>query len=551
MPELSTYWHTLRHLRPIQFYGRLWFRLYRPRPDLRTAPSRHLLRTAFAEPCRHAPSMLGPTRFSFLGESDGVETAADWNNPGRAKLWLYNLHYFDDLNAEGSSSRAEWHSSLLCRWITENTPGQGAGWEPYPTSLRIVNWVKWALASEDLPEQLCQSLAVQARWLRQRLEYHLLGNHLLTNAKALVFAGCFFEGPEADEWCHVGLRILNQELAEQVLPDGGHFELSPMYHLIVLEDLLDLVNVLRTFGQMVPGIWMDTIGRMMSWAAIMTHPDDDIPFFNDAALGTAVKLQQLQAYAGRLGIIVSSRVDVPLTFLPDSGYARFDSRYFTAFLDVARVGPEYLPGHAHADTLSLEVSVSGYRLLVNSGTSGYGTGAERQRQRGTPAHNTVCVDGQNSSEVWAGFRVGRRAAVHDVSADAEGCCMSAWHDGFQHLAGRPKHFRSVRVLDHLLQITDRVSGLGGHRIQGFWHLHPDVLVIDDQLKVKKEVILRFRQSTAQSIRLSFYGPVRIYIEPSTYHPKFGVTVPSQRLVFDYQGMLPVEVQSTITVILEN
>ena len=81
-----------------------------------------------------------------------------------------------------------------------------------------------------------------------------------------------------------------------------------------------------------------------------------------------------------------------------------------ALLDVAPVGPDYLPGHAHADTLSFELSLFGQRVLVNSGTSQYEAGPERSRQRGTAAHNTVIVDGHDSSEVWAGFRVARRAS---------------------------------------------------------------------------------------------------------------------------------------------
>jgi len=547
MPGISTYWHTLRFLRPVQLYGRIWFHLYSPRPDLRTAPSKRPLIVPFAAPCIREPSMHGPSQFSFLGKSGEVKTPADWNNPSHDKLWLYNLHYFDDLNAEGSSTRVEWHTSLIHRWIRDNTPGRGIGWQPYPTSLRIVNWVKWALARDVMPEEVGQSLAVQTRWLRQRLEYHLLGNHLLANAKAMIFAGCFFNGHEADEWFHEGVRILNQELVEQILPDGGHFELSPMYHLVVLEDLLDIVNIFNTFGQPVPRTWVDSVVKMMRWASVMTHPDGNIPFFNDAAIGVAAELPKLQDYAKRLGVHPNDWVSKVLTLLLDSGYVRLDTGGFTIFIDVAKVGPNYLPAHAHADTLSLEVSIGGQRLLVNSGTSEYGAGIERQRQRGTSAHNTVCVDGQNSSEIWAGFRVGRRATVHDITVNTAEFSISAWHDGFRHLVGAPTHFRSVMVIDHMLKVVDRISGSGSHRIQGYWHFHPDVLVIEDQLQMNKEILLRFRESTAQSIRLSFHGPVRINIEPSTYHPGFGVTVPNQRLVFDYEGLLPLEVQSTIAI----
>src|SRR5262249_6854070 len=147
-----------------------------------------------------------------------------------------------------AGSRADWHRDLIKRWIAENPPGAGNGWEPYPISLRVVNWIAWSLAGGKLDEVACDSLATQVRVLGASLEYHLLGNHLLANAKALVFAGCYFTGPEAEAWLTAGLSLLQRELAEQILADGGHFERSPMYHAIILEDVLDLVQLARIFA---------------------------------------------------------------------------------------------------------------------------------------------------------------------------------------------------------------------------------------------------------------------------------------------------------------
>ena len=86
------------------------------------------------------------------------------------------------------------HLDLIGKWIEENPPGMGNGWEPYPLSLRIINWIKWVLDRYGLPDEALYSLAVQTRYLFKKLEYHLLGNHLYVNAKALVFAGLFFDG---------------------------------------------------------------------------------------------------------------------------------------------------------------------------------------------------------------------------------------------------------------------------------------------------------------------------------------------------------------------
>ena len=213
--------------------------------------------------------------------------------------------------------------------------------------------------------QRCTALAVQARFLARRLEWHLLGNHLLANAKALVFAGLFFEGEEADAWRNTGLSILARELPEQVLVDGGHFELSPMYHSLIEEDLLDLVNLARAYPGMAPSsvtvTWAKALQRMRDWLVAMSHPDGEIAFFNDAAHGMAPSPCELEAYAERLGLPSYPGTKEGVTHLERSGFVRVQQGQLVALFDVGRVGPDYPPGHAHADTLSFELSLSGQK----------------------------------------------------------------------------------------------------------------------------------------------------------------------------------------------
>lgn len=169
MIPLSHYLHTLRYLKPIQIFGRIWFWVHRPAVRATSAPPvrRSAGRWQQSPPKPH--SLLSASRFRFLNEEHGLSSAADWNNPAWGKLWLYNLHYFDDLNAEGGEERLDWHRALIARWVAENPVGLGNGWEPYPLSLRIVNWVKWAWAGSGLPPAAIESLALQARFLRRRL----------------------------------------------------------------------------------------------------------------------------------------------------------------------------------------------------------------------------------------------------------------------------------------------------------------------------------------------------------------------------------------------
>ena len=472
--------------------------------------------------------MLGPESFRFLNEARSLSQHG-WDDPAVEKLWRYNLHYFDDLNAEGAAARASWHETLIARWIAENPPGWGSGWEPYPTSLRIVNWIKWARAGNAPSAEAVRSLAVQARWLSRRLEYHLLGNHLFANAKALVFAGCFFDGPEANGWLDAGLRILAREVPEQILPDGGHFELSPMYHAIAFEDMLDLLNTVQSSGlaRAKPQCndWRVRIEAMRTWLLAMSHPDGEIAFFNDAAFGIAPSTAELDQYAVRLGFLPSFDIQPGCTWLRNSGYIRLGSGRGVALLDTAKIGPDYLPGHAHADTLSFELSVDGRRALVNSGTSVYGVGPERLRQRGTSAHNTVVVSGENSSEVWSGFRVARRARPHDlaVTQEEDGWAVACGHDGYRRLAGGAQHRRSWRFQEESLAVCDRIDGVHSGA-EAMFHIHPSLsptLTEDGRtgvLRSADEVVLRWNVKKG-----------RPRIEPSTWHPEFGVSVPNWKI----------------------
>jgi uncharacterized heparinase superfamily protein len=283
--KLWLYYHTLRHLKFRQIYWRIWYKFALTRVDLSDCHGLRKAQGRWQPPARRRPSLLNSDTFNFLNQT-GRLSEIGWEGLQREKLWRYNQHYFDDLNASDTHTRSGWHQSLLSRWIEENAPGYGTGWEPYPSSLRIVNWVKWQFGGNSLPDRCLRSLAIQTRWLAKRLEWHILGNHLFANAKALVFAGLFFDNSEAQKWLNTGLKIIAQEVPEQVLPDGGNFERSPMYHAIFLEDLLDLINLTDRY----PGVirkehaeqWRATASKMLKWLAAMCHPDGEIAFFNDA-----------------------------------------------------------------------------------------------------------------------------------------------------------------------------------------------------------------------------------------------------------------------------
>ena len=538
---LSWYFNTIRYLTWRQILARLWFRVYRPSPDTAPAPRHRKVTGEWLPPICGKGSLRGRWCFEFLNEIHDLSFPGDWNPSGIPRLWVYNLHYFDDLKACNGADRIGLHKDLLIRWVEDNPPPSGAGWEPYPTSLRIVNWIKWALAGNGLPPAVDHSLAVQARWLLRRLEYHLLGNHLLANAKALIFAGSYFDGIEADTWRQKGERILEDQLPMQILPDGGHYERSPMYHLLVLEDLLDLVNMYNRYQLEVPGYWRDVIERMLSWSGFMRHQDGEIPFFNDAVFGVAPPPEKLDRYAKSLGFHVGGADKNGC--LADSGYCRIVQGNTVIFVDCGPVGPDCQPGHAHADTLSFEASVQGRRVFVNTGISTYERGEKRGYERGSAAHNTLVIDGLDSSEVWAAFRVARRARIRKLETRFRGgtSFVLAEHDGYKRLSDPILHERTWQLDNVCLEIVDRVSGRGQHLIELYFHLHPDVSVQE----ASKIIHISWKDSGDGIANLHPDANVDVSIDRYSYHPEFGMSIPAHRIILRTMANLPCALKTRI------
>jgi uncharacterized heparinase superfamily protein len=520
--KFHLYWHTLRHLRAIQFYARLKHNIFFPGIKFSSHPQLRPSKGSWIKPIESQPSLVRQYTFKFFYYENSL-TNLGWDNPNTEKLWRYNQHYFDDLNAVEASSRNIWHQDLMRDWIKKNPPPKGVGWDSYPISLRVVNWIKWSLSGGQITQECMQSLAIQVRYLTKRLEWHLLGNHIIANSKALIFAGLFYQGEEASSWLSLGLKIMKTQLSEQILEDGGHFERSPMYHSIVLVDLLDLINVARCYGAVldfsVIEEWVSIVDRMIYWLRKMNHPDGKISFFNDAAFNIAPCLEDIIKYAKLLGINIKSitkRNELAVYYFKQSGYIRIESSDSDTIIDAAPVGPDYIPGHAHADTLSFETSLYGQRIIVNGGTSIYGNGPERLRERETRAHSTVEVAGISSSEVWSGFRVARRAKPFGLqikSAEDE-IYVSCLHDGYTRLKGKPTHHRVWILTANSLIVSDRLIG-GNHKSIARFILHPSVS-IDMVNKNEWYIYMPLGQRVLFKVLSG-----NCFVEPASYAPEFG------------------------------
>ncbi len=452
--------------------------------------------------------------FTFLNLNHSFEENINWNFSKMPKLWLYNLHYFDFINSKDLSNDIGLSNSLIRRWIYENKNMKGEGWEPYTISLRIVNWIKWSLNSKKLNEVESASLFQQAFFLSKNIEYHIYGNHLIANAKALMFAGLFFKEHKNNNFKSLGEKLFNLQIQEQILEDGAHFELSPMYHQIIFEDILDIVNIYQVYEETIPEKWIDTAKAMQKWARAMSHPDQGIAFFNDAAHKIASSLHDIELYAANLGLKFPQD-DFKIRNLEQSGYVIYNSEDVKLIFDCGQIGPDYIPGHGHADLFSIELSIFGKRLIVNGGTSTYEISKKRDFERSSASHSTVEIDGKNSSEVWGGFRVARRAHPKNVIIENtnDQINISALNDSFRGYSNE----RILKIEKNSVKIQDSIDGKFKNAISRLI-LHPEVHArkINDKLIILKLI--------DKSEEITISSNTDLDIGKTSYSPEFGKTL---------------------------
>ena len=494
------------------------------------------------------PSDIANTRFRFLNKSIEFPNSIDWLTTSMAPLWSYNLHYFQYLHPR-NVLKPETAVPIIIDWIAHNPPGTPIAWDPFPTSLRLVNWIKF-LAKETPPEHekkiIVASSYLQVLTLEHMLERHLLANHLFKNIKALLFAGAFFQGPDAARWRAKGIRFLRRELDEQILPDGGHFELSPMYHCMILEDCLDLLNITRWFPERksveLKSLLVPVCVRMAKFLCGIVHPDGQISLFNDSAFGIELPSPELLGYASSLLGQSFEPPGKPYWSFPHTGYfVMAPSKEDRLIVDCGRIGPDYQPGHAHCDTLSYELSIRGQRIIVDSGVFDYVEGPMRQYVRGTRAHNTITVDGAEQSEMWKAHRVGRRAnpiRPRLEQAPDGTIIFRGAHDGYRRLPGRVTHHRQIEYTESEgWNVRDRVTGSYVHQVADYVHIHPDFKLLPDE----GGFVIVHRKDKRAVAKIVPLNGVPANIETGWYCPEFGFKKPNYVVVFSIKRELPLEI----------
>ncbi|MEM6963152.1 MAG: alginate lyase family protein, partial [Bacteroidota bacterium] len=465
--EILKYYHTIKYLKWIQVRYQLWYRLQKMIGYTPKIPTAHLsevvqLPTFRSTPIKSYTAWLGNGQFKFLNIQHEFGEVINWNMDRHGKLWTYNLNYFEFLLQENMSA-AEGRALIADFIKKENEILDGM--ESFPTSLRIIFWVKFLSINKINNSFINASLYRQMYRLSAQPEYHLLGNHLLENGFGLLFGGVYFADKKI---IRQAIKIITQQLQEQILSDGAHFELSPMYHQIMVYRILDSIHLLRA-NRDVPAEHLlvrleNKAALMLGWMKQLTINETSMLCLNDATDGVAPTARDLFRYAKWLGI------DIRQVPLGASGYRRFSNEKIDAIVDVGHVGPDYIPGHAHSDTFNFVLYYGGQPLIVDTGISTYEKNKKRTLERSTSAHNTVKINRTEQSEMWGGFRVGRRARVTVLDETPD--TITASHDGYQHLGCT--HRRRFSIHPQQFEIRDVIEGKGTG--QAYFHFHPEIVI---------------------------------------------------------------------------
>lgn len=495
---IARYWHTLRHMQPRQLAWRMSYRFERATGLRRVPPvpakapvfDAHALAgledyvRARAKQQHPAQVMakgdaLRQKRFEFTGLETRAAETMPWKDAGKPRLWRYHLHGFAWLrqfaeahtlapNPQDPVMGLKW----IHDWIEHNPAPAEVAWDAFCVASRLINWALAESIFRWNDERMRKSYLQQLSWLLAHLEYDLRGNHLLKNATSLYVAGALLNNETKSK----GYELLEEQVREQVLEDGGHFERSPMYHLLVMEDLLAAFCVTTK----APTWLKDALQRMAAWAVATAHPDGDIALFGDSALGEAPLPGAMARLAQAVGVPAAKPLEEDgVAALAKSGF--YVVRWKQGALIVKTSGPEpaYLPAHSHADPFSYELSIQEQRFVVDTGVHGYAESPWRAYCRSGRAHNIALVDGREPMDAWSTFRVGRRYATQVISwvtPRRGGANLQGKHDGFAPFSlSRAIHADG----NGAVWVRDVVEGKGGSpALESRIHLHPEVKITE-------------------------------------------------------------------------
>ena len=516
--------NTIKYLKTVQIYYRLYYffrnRIFNMEAGERSVPHKDTIKWKSKLNSSFSYSD-NKTSFTFLNISHDFSDQIDWNYDGYGKLWTYNLNYFDFLNQKEMSK--EIGISIISDYVNYDKFLKD-GKEAYPISLRGINWVKFLSENNIKDCRIDKKLFRNYYTLLKNLEYHLLGNHLLENAFSLLFGAYYFQ--DGNLYAK-SKKLLISELDEQILIDGAHFELSPMYHQIILSRLLDSIYLIKLNNEWKKDdllLFLEAKASLMvSWLKNITYSNGQIPMVNDSTYGIAQQSNKLFSYAKDIGI---TQQLVPLS---DSGYRKITTNNYELFIDVGNFGPDYQPGHSHSDTFNFELIKEGKPIFVDVGISTYEKNSKRQEERSTHSHNTVKIGFNEQSQVWGGFRVANRTKI--IHLIEQNNFIEASHNGY--LSEGYIHKRSFSWHEKSIILNDKINKPTNNNAKAYFHLHFE---IKKPLIIKNKVLLK-----SKGVSIEFDKTISISIESYELSIGFNKTILANRIVVVFDQMLETKI----------
>ena len=498
----------------------------------------------------HRSADLATGQVTLLNETQPLGYPFDWRcgkSPRPSHLWRFQLHYHEYLlnlvkNTDESAPQpfaSHWDLAweIISHWIEQNAPADrqvdADAWHPYCISRRAPVWMKLLAGSRPAnADRIELSLFDQVDSLSRNLETDLRGNHLLENLHALAMAGCFFEGSRARRWREQARRLLQRELAFQVLPSGEHYERSPMYHCVVLANLLQLAYVAGDLDSPLRDLVQSHAQRMLDLLVNIICPDGEIPLLADSCFDEAPSVGQILEFAELAGVEPNPDHQCGSSVTGEYWVHQTDRDWF--LLDAGPVAATGLPGHAHCDLLNVVGSIRGQRFLVDSGNGSYDLDSTRSYCRSSVAHNVLTADQMDHCDVWSKFRMGHQGRVTGFRSGSRGPFdwVRASHDAYRRI-GLPEIVRWVAChRDRLCWVClDCLSGDSRHHtLQGFLHFDESVrLSAIDQHRW-------LARTDTGDYQVGFVGCQKIQLARGQVCQAFGQCVEAPAMV--YSGAIP-------------
>jgi hypothetical protein len=411
---------------------------------------------------------------------------------------------------------------LFSNWNARNPVGTGVNWTlAMEAALRGMSLCFLLSLLQPLrPEEeawgaeVTRSIWQHLLYTESHIEFsHIVSsNHYLSNIVGLHCMATFLDAPGMEARRKGYARRVQQEILRQVYPDGGDYEASFSYHVLVLQMFTATWLLMKADGQTPAPPFTARLEAMYRYLAELAGADGRLPQVGDAddgrvelltsdlrqmvelpcerrdsllvpgclALGDALfhfgcdgdpsdaawyGLRPQDKKAGRARCVV----------FPQSGVAVGRAGNAEVVFCAIPNGIQGASSHTHNDKLSVLARLFGAELLCDSGTCWYTRDAEVRNQfRSTAAHNTIVVDGLEQNHILQDgqslFVIGDEAAVSPIhsSESSDEIRFSASHYGYNRIG--VVHQRTVRLSADRISIEDSLAGAGNHLVELFWHL---------------------------------------------------------------------------------